>query len=356
MIITILIFLAVLSLIIFVHELGHFLAARRAGVKVEEFAFGFPPRIFAIKKGETTYAINAIPIGGYVKLYDEIGKNPDDPHSFAGKSIAARFWVIVAGVAMNFVLAIVLLSVGFMIGMPPLVSEPTAYTKEVKSNILILSVESGSPAAQLGLSYGDRILLVNNQPISSVDNFRNFTREHRGQEIELTFQHSGQTETKKITLQDKEEGALGVAIVEEAKVQLPIYRAIYAGAVETGKTIYYVILAFGRLIKDLIIHAKVSGEIAGPVGIYTLTGESVRLGFIYLLQFVVLLTINLGIINILPFPALDGGRLVFIVLEKLRGKKIAFQVENAIHLVGFALLIVLIILITYRDIIRIIMK
>jgi regulator of sigma E protease len=243
-----------------------------------------------------------------------------------------------------------------MIGSPTLVSNPTNYSRNVKSSILVLSVESGSPAESAGLTEGDEILKVNGQEFTSLEQFQAYTRQNRGKQVSITYLAQGQEKTQDVTLQDKEQGALGVAVAENSEIKLSFFKAIYAGFVETGKTIGLVVVAFGRLIKDLITTAKVSEGVAGPVGIYTLTGEAVKLGFVFLLQFIALLTINLGIINILPFPALDGGRLIFIILEKIRGKKVAYQVENTIHLAGFALLIILIVLITYRDIANIIMK
>jgi len=238
MFLTILVFILILGILVFVHEFGHFIAAKRAGIRVEEFGIGFPPRIFSFKKNNTIYSLNLIPLGGFIK---------EDSKDFNKHSISTRFKVLSAGAIMNILLCVVCLT--------------------------ILSV--------------------------------------------FTY---------------------------------PWYQGIFMGIIKTIELISIILIALGQIIKELVLTGKFTGEVLGPVGIAAVTGKFVNAGFLQTIYFTALLSINLAIINILPFPALDGGRLLFLVIEKIKGKSVNQKVEKITHGIGFALLIILMILITWRDI------
>lgn len=363
-IVTIIVFLVILGLLIFVHELGHFVAAKSLGVRVEEFGFGFPPRMFRVfKKGETEYTLNWIPIGGFVKMtgqsdfeVEDQDKIKDDPKSFINQKPWRRMIILVAGVAMNFALAAVLLSIGFMIGLPSAVGgDMPAGARVSEGRIQIVGTSETSPATEAGVSDGDIIVSLDNFTPDSVESVQQYVADHKGQEIAVEIKR-GQEDLKYDVLARAEhpenEGPLGVSLAHTAMVSFPWYQAIWEGIKATGNLTIQILIAFWKLITSLLTAGQVMEEVAGPVGIAVLTGQVTKLGFVYILQFTALLSINLGIINILPFPALDGGHLLFLLIEKVRGKKTQkdAKIENIIHLIGFGLLFALIAAITYRDI------
>lgn len=353
MILTIIIFILILGLLIFVHEFGHFIVAKRKGLKVLEFGFGFPPRLFGIKRGETTYLINLIPIGGFVKILGEEGEAESDPKSFSSKPVRVRALILVAGVLMNFLLAMVLLSVGFKIGLPQVVDSVNGKVHDEKIQIAFISKDS--PAEKVGLSLGDEIIAIDGEKFEKVELMQDKIKEKSGKEIKIEIKRGANILEKKITPRENPpegEGALGVGLVKTGIVSYPIFQAIAKGVSTTFSIMAAIFIAFYEIIKNLIIGKPVTAELAGPVGIAVMTGQAARMGFVYILQFTAILSINLGIINILPFPALDGGRILFLVIEKIRGKKVSQKVENLIHTIGFAFLILLMILVTFRDIFR----
>lgn len=355
MLLNIIIFIIVLGVLILFHEFGHFIAAKRAGVRVLEFGFGFPPRIFGKKVGDTIYSINAIPLGGFVQLYGEGGDHKTESDSYIHKSIGSRFWIMVMGVVMNFVLAWILLSICFGLGMSPISGDASKYKgATVDSKVIVTDVVKGSPAENAGLKPGAQIEKIDNQIILSADDLQNYTKTRPNQQTLVTYKQDSQQLSKEIKLSDKNnQGVLGVMIYNDQKVTFPWWQAPFVALVETGKLIWTVLKAFVLIIVNLVAKQQVPADSAGPVGIFKYTSQAVSLGIVVLLQFVALLSINLGILNIFPFPALDGGKLLFLGIEKIRkGKKVKPQVENTVHLIGFAILIALVILITIRDIKR----
>lgn len=347
MITTILVFILVIAILVLAHEFGHFITARFFDVEVQEFAFGFPPRLAKIKKGETKYVFNLLPIGGYVKMLGE-DKEVKNPRSFSEKKSLERLAIVVAGVLANFILAIIVLSLGFSIGMTPLASSAQSLGGKISKEILITEVLPDSPAEKNGLASG--MLIAG---FEGADSFRQFTRENLGQEINLKLVSDHQKIDKKITLSSSEDAPLGVGIAEVEKVKLPILKAIAAGFTETFKTIGMIVSFVGKFFVQLFSTGKVAEGVSGPIGIFNITGQAARLGFSYVLGLLALLSINLGVINIIPFPALDGGRGLFILLESIIKRKVLrTEIENALHLIGFVLLIIFIILVTYHDIIK----
>jgi len=356
---TIITFILIFSLIVFVHELGHFVSAKRAGIKVEEFGFGFPPRIFGIKKGETTYSLNLFPIGGFVKIHGEDGEKKDDPdkeRAFYSKSIWTRAKILTAGVAMNFLLAAFLLSLGYWLGLPAVIDNNTDGNAE-NERIQITNVVSGSPAYESGIKIGDTInsFIFQGEIIESpgIEKIQEFIDNHRGEEIIMVIGRGDEVMEKSIIPRidhPEGEGPLGIGLTKTAIVSYPWYQSLYKGFVSTIELTYIIIIALATLIWQLILTGKLAMEVAGPVGIFDLTNQATHLGFIYILQLTAILNIHLAIINILPFPALDGGRLLFLLIEKIKGSPVSSKIEAIVHTSGFAFLILLMIAITWHDI------
>ncbi len=353
MITTVIIFIAVLSIIVFVHEMGHFVAARKNGVAVEEFGFGFPPRIFGIKRKDTIYSINWIPVGGFVKIKGEDGSSEKENDSYASKPIWRRATIISAGVFMNIVLSIVLLSIGFGIGLPSIIDDAKSHHTLKDSKVQIVEIAENTPAEVAGLEVGDEIIKIDDQDIYSIENVQNYNQDKIGDTVTLQINRYGETQELKLALADLDEsgtGKMGVSLVRTAIVSYPWYESIWLGFKTTFELLWAIIVAFYQIVAGLFVGEPLPADIAGPVGIAVVTGQVAQLGFIYLLQFTAILSLNLAIINFFPFPALDGGRFLFLMIEKIRGKTVDRKVENMIHNIGFTILMLVFVLITFRDV------
>ena len=355
MVSTIAVFILVLLLLVLVHELGHFLTARRLGVAVEEFAFGFPPRLTSFKRGPTTYVVNWLPLGGYVKLKGEHGDDSLAPDSFAAQPAWRRAIILVAGVAMNVLLCLVLLTGGLMAGLPTIL-EPSQVSQAKAVKIQIIDVLPNSPADQAGIKLGDEVQKLNNQRFVTVPEMQNYIAAQAGQTIDITLARGSEiiktALRPQVLPESKGRVALGVSLVQTGIVAYPWYEAIGRGAVATYNLTIEIGRGFGQLFKNLIVNRQVPKDIAGPVGIAVMTGQVADLGWIYVLQFAALLSLNLAFINLLPFPALDGGRLLFVIIEKLRGKPNNQMIEAVVHNIGFMVLMLLVVVITYQDLMR----
>jgi len=358
--ITAIVFILILGLIVLVHELGHFITAKRAGVRVEEFGIGFPPRIFKIKRGETIYSINLFPLGGFVKIYGEDGQKEDDANkgkAFYSKPIGTRAKIIVAGVVMNLVLSAFLLGIGHWIGLPDIIEDNDVVEN---AKIQIVQVSFDSPAEEEDIKVGDTIKELRKDNnillVSKIGDIQDFTDKYKGEKITIVIERGDTILEKEIVpriYHADDEGPLGIALARTAIVSLPWYHAFVQGIIDTIKLTWLIAAALATILWQLITTGRLTIDIAGPVGIYDLAGQATKLGFIYILQFTAILNINLAIINALPFPALDGGRLLFLLIEKIKGSPISQKVEGITHTVGFALLILLMIAVTWRDIVRI---
>jgi len=372
--ITALIFILILGVLIFVHELGHFLVAIRNGIKADEFGFGFPPRIVGavkndktgkyeivwgekeVKSKNTIFSLNWIPLGGFVKIKGEDGGTLDKD-SFATKSAWARIKVLAAGVTMNFILAWFLLSIVFMLGAPEAI-EDDARVKDAK--VQISQVIDESPAKEMGLAVGDQVVKACDgksfcRTIGKVEELQNFINEHKGQEIVLTIKRGNEiSELKGVPRKEypDDQGSLGVSLARTALVQYPWYEAIGKGLTAVFDMIILILVTLGALIGQLFAGGKPAMDVAGPIGIAIMTKQVSALGLTYLLQFTAVLSINLGIINILPFPALDGGRILFILIEKIKGSPVNQKFEQMANSIGFALLLLLMVVVTFRDFIQ----
>ncbi|MEE9528838.1 MAG: RIP metalloprotease RseP [Dehalococcoidia bacterium] len=345
--IMILIFLAMLSVLVLVHEFGHLIAAKRSDVKVEEFGIGFPPKLASIKRGGTVYSLNLVPLGGFVKLLGE--EDPTEPHSFASKSIGTRALILAAGSLMNLLLPIILFSLVFMI--------PHNVPIE---QIQVQQVAPSSPAAEAGIEQGDIILAINGHKINNYGDLAYYVQLSLGSETTLLLNKAANGE-QEVTLVPRwippeDEGALGINVTGVEGSQ-QIIRQSYSPWTATmlGTQRYAeTFILFRNTIRSSIIAARIP-QVVGPVGIYQMTAEVARTGLLPLIMFTAFISLMLGIINLLPLPALDGGRIVFLLIELARrGKRVSPKVERLVNTVGFALLILLMCIITYFDITRII--
>ncbi len=355
MLITILVFLLILSILVYVHEFGHFFTAKLSKIRVEEFAFGFRPRLLAKKIGQTVYAINAIPLGGYVRLYGEDGTQKGQ-----GSFRAAGFWrrllVLIAGSTMNLVLAWVILTALFIHGFDPIVpgvgSNP--YINQHQS-VEVTAVGANSPGQVAGLAIGDQILTINGQEVTSDANFVDVIAKLKGQSVRLEFIHSGQNQTVNLVPRVSPpagQGPIGVGIRSVGQVKASVAKAPLAGIYETGRAIWLSLAGFGNFIKQLVIHRQVSDEVTGIVGVGVLTGVVRQLGFQYLAQFVALISIGLGVINLVPILPLDGGHALILIYEKISRRTLTEKQLNSLATIGIALVGLLFVIVTYKDIIR----
>jgi regulator of sigma E protease len=342
---TVVSFIGLLVLLIFAHEFGHFITAKLAKVKVEEFGIGFPPRLVSFKRGETTYSLNAIPLGGFTKMLGE--EDPKLPGSLASKSIPIRILVLSAGSLMNILLPILLFSISFMI--------PHDMLSE---QVQVTEVAAGSPAQTAGIEPGDTILAISDRTIKNRNDVGYLIQLGLGSEINILLQR-GELGQQEVSLKPRwnppeGQGATGITITG---VDSTIFRESYPiwKAVPSSITHCWEILV---LFKNEVVGWFIRGtppQLTGPIGIAEITGEMAKAGLSPLLEFAALISINLAIINLLPFPGLDGGRLIFVALEWVRrGKRISPKREGLVHLIGFIVLILLIMVISYYDISNII--
>lgn len=356
MLITIIVFLIVLSVIVFVHEIGHFYTAIKLGIGVEEFGFGFPPRMLGIKRKGIIYSINWIPLGGFVKIKGEAGDHAQDQDSFVNQPVWKRAIVLFAGVFMNWMLALVLITIGYFSGLPAVLEgDIPAGAKVRNEQVQIMEVYPDSAADQVGLEVGDVVLKVNQEEFNDNQELQKYLIENNEQEFNFIVKR-GQEE-KDFTVAAAEisdfggEKLLGIGLVNSGIVSYAWYRAPWEALKTTVSMTILIVQAFFGLIANLIRGSGV-GDVSGPVGVAVFAGRAMEMGWIYLLQFTALISVNLAVINILPFPALDGGRILFLIIEKIRNKPNDQKIEAIIHNVGFALLMLLIVVVTYKDIAR----
>lgn len=355
---TILIFIAVLSLLVLVHEIGHFVAAKKAGCAVEEFGIGFPPRLFKFGKGETVYSINALPLGGFVKIKGENGDEAPDEKSFVTKSYPWKALIVSAGVLMNVLLAYVFITINLMIGVPAIVTEGEDFGRFARvedPRVSIVEVLQDSPAQEAGLKSGDIIREINGISPEHTDDVLLQLGQETSAPTTLLIHRGNDALTVEVTptyIEDIGRNGVGIGLSESVQLSYPWYIAWLYGIERTAILLWLIITSFASLIGQLISGGSVSADIAGPVGIAVLTGEAAKLGVAYLLQFTAVLSLNLAIINILPFPALDGSRLLMLTIEQIRGRKFNVKLEQWLHIVGFGLLMLLMLVVTAKDITR----
>lgn len=385
---TVLIFLIVLSVLVLAHEWGHFIVAKKSGMKVHEFGWGFPPRacgaykdpktnkwVFVWGKGKsnlketvggearqeeyptTLYSVNWLPLGGFVKIKGENGEDAAASDSFASQKIWKRALVLVAGVVMNFILAVVLLGIGFMIGLPTDISGGVDKHAIIvqKPFVSIQQVEKDSPAEKSGLVFGDTVTAFNAAPITSSEQLRGLIKEAGFTPSKIEVEREGEKMTLEVApakIGGEDAPRLGVMLADAGIVRYPWYLALYKGLVAASIGLINIFVAFFLLIKGLIVGEGMAFDVSGPVGIATVVGQSARMGIQYLINVSALISLSLAAMNILPIPALDGGRLLFVMIEAIIRRPVPVRYEQAAHSIGFLLLMALIVVVTYRDIAR----
>lgn len=350
---TVILFIGLLLVLVIVHEWGHFMAAKKAGCTVEEFGFGFPPRLFSFMWHGTRYSLNALPIGGFVKIEGEnMGETNPAPTSFASKSAPWRIIILSAGVIMNVVLAAVLLSVQAGLGTPAVVTDENASNLS-DLHTYILELSPHSPADEAGIQPFDRIVKIGDVSHPTIEAVQDFTKAHTGQEISLELERGGQHVTISLVPRvnpPEGEGALGVSLAATGLTKVPWYQAPLAGMIKTGQMVVAIGRQFGIIIYQLVVERSVTPSLTGPIGIAVYTNEVAKLGTSYFLEFAAMISLNLAIINILPLPALDGGRILFVLFELIFRRRLPNKIESWAHTAGFALLIGLMILVTLKDV------
>lgn len=354
---TILVILA-LSFLIFIHELGHFSTAKFFGIKVLEFGIGFPPRIFGKKKGETTYSINALPFGGFVKILGEDGEEKEteseheeekkDPkRSFVFQSAWKKVVMLAAGVVMNFVFGVVALSIVFMVGVP--------------KHLVVVDILEGSPAYESTLESRDIMLEAKSDgvtlkdPIKS-DDFILLTQSSENREILLKVRRDGEIlDISVIPVADEETGkvAIGAYLADAGAEPESFFAAIAGGARETWNISKLVVSVFVNMIQKVFTSpGQATENIAGPLGIIVIAKETSSLGFMYFIQLLAIISINLAVLNLLPFPALDGGRILVVLIERIKGSPVSRNIQIAVNGAGLLLLLILMIFVTVGDVQR----
>lgn len=336
---TILAAIFVFGVLVTVHEFGHFITAKMTGMRVDEFAIGFGPKIYQQKDGETLYSLRAIPLGGYNKI---AGMDPDDPvepNAFNSKPIPARMLVILAGALMNFILPIILFSGIFMVeGRLQLVNEPVLGT-----------VVDEMAAARAGLKAGDRIVTIDGKNVETWTDVVLNLRKAGTEEVTLTAERNGVLQTYKMTpMFDKEAGRPLIGVSPKfSKESLGFFGSIKEGFIYTKNIGLSMVSGLYR-----IVSGNAPADVAGPIGVAQMAGQVAEKGLLPLMNFVAFLSINLGVINLLPLPALDGGHFVLLLLEALRGKPLGGKAMTNIQMVGVALILALTVFSTFKDITR----
>jgi len=361
-------FIIILLVLVLVHEFGHFITAKKLGMRVDEFGFGFPPRALKLfKKGETLYSLNWLPLGGFVKIF---GENPDEKsvdgadkaRSFVNRPKWAQAIVLVAGVVMNILLAWILISFGYATGMPTSAGSAPKGAQITNSEIVVLSTATDSPAEIAGLLPGDKIIslvLAKDGVVkpSTLDEFKSFVGAHPNQHITFNIERGKEQKAfdivPKAGLVDGKEG-IGISMDMIGVVKLNPIRAFWEGAKMTGYMLKSTAVGMWNLLSSAVVGKADLASVSGPIGIAGIVGDAYKFGIGYLLSFAALISVNLAIINLIPFPALDGGRLLFLLIEKIKGSRIKPAISNTVNAVGFFLLIGLMLVVTYHDILKLI--
>lgn len=364
-------FLLVLSVLVLIHEAGHYLVARLFKVKAEEFGYGFPPRLIGfvknrgtwrrVKRGDkgtypgTIWSINWLPLGGFVRIKGEQPDGQNDADSFHMHPAWQRFFIIAAGVAMNWLLAVVLFFAVFTIGTKAIVQDVPAGAEIKNQQVRIMEVLVSSPADEAGIQPNDAVVAVAGIPATDEEHVRTEIGAQGLKTFTLTVNRDGKQLDLSLTprmLPKIDHPAIGVALADVGDVSLPPLIAARASFVATINTTRSIVVAFWSLFRDLVTFKGVPQDVSGPVGIAVMTGSIAQQGIVPLIHFAALLSVNLAVLNFLPIPALDGGRALFIVIEKIRRRPMNRKIEAAVHNVAFLLLIGLILLVTVRDLSR----
>ncbi len=360
---SIILFFAILAVLVLVHEFGHFFAAKKFGVRVDEFGLGFPPRLWSKKVGETVYSVNAVPFGGFVKIF---GENPDEEsingvqkgRSFVHIAKWKQVVVLGAGVFMNVVFAWLLFSVAYLSGMTTIVSGTDAkYIQD--AHVVVLATLPGSPAEKAGFVPGDQIraFAVNGATTTtpSVEDVQVAVRASEGKAVSFDVERVGEKVAFSVVpeMTSGDAYVIGVSMDQAGKVVLPAHLAVWEGGKLTLGMFKGIALNLYTLAHDAILGKADLSQVSGPVGIARLVGDASGLGIIYLLSFTAFISLNLAVLNLVPFPALDGGRILFVIIEAIKRSPIKPVIANWTNTIGFGILILLMLFVTYRDIVKI---
>jgi regulator of sigma E protease len=348
MLLTVISFIFVFTIITVVHEFGHLYFSKKSGIRVHEFGVGFGPTLFSFKRNETTYKINLLPILGYVKIAgidteDPQEKETPENEKYYNKNVGQKFKSISAGAIMNLIFGFLIFSLLFMFN-----GAPAGISNEVST------ITPGSPAAKTGLLPGDRLISINGKTYENAEDAVRFIHKNAGQELILKIKRDGKFFSLKATPEYNKRmkvGLLGFSLKVTTKPVGPI-EALWMGLKQTGGICLLILMLLGKLL----IGQLALGDLAGPVGIAQITGQYAHQGIISFLYFIAFFSVNVGVLNLLPIPALDGGRLFFVILEFIRRKPISIERENKIHMIGMYVLLGLIAILTVNDILRIFAK
>jgi regulator of sigma E protease len=365
-------FLVILSGLVLLHELGHFIVARLLGVKADEFGFGFPPRAIGFVKEngkwkrvgrtdrtryeQTVWSLNWLPLGGFVRLKGEMPEDAQDADSLLAKNGWQKFAILAAGVTMNWLLAATIFSVGFMVGVPAVVDGLPSSAIVSDSKVRIMDVVPGTAAAKAEVQPGDELLSIDGVMIADAEAARTElgARSIEGAELALVVERGTEQIEIKVRpeyLAQLDRVALGVALADTGTVRFPVWLAVGEGFTLAARYTWMILVGFGQLVHGLF-NGRTSAELSGPVGIAVMTGGIVQQGGWAVAQFAAILSLNLAVINFLPIPALDGGRAVSVILEGIRRKKNNIRTEAIVHQIGFLTLMLIVLLVTIQDLRR----
>ena len=359
------IIIAVISVVglLALHEFGHFIVAKKLGVKVEEFGIGLPPRIFGKKFGETLYSLNLIPFGAFVKIPGEGGEKStlEDYNNFIKKPAWQRASILLGGVVSFWIISAILLSIVFLMGAPQAISDEETGPL-VNPKVQIMAVTSGSPAEKAGIKAGDTIIKIKTQnlkvkSINKVKEVQEFTKEYKGEEIILIIQRGKEIFDASLVPRvspPEGEGAMGVSLIRTAEKSYSWWQAPIKGIKATINLTGGVIVGWGQMLGSLFQGKGLPAgvQLVGPIGIGSLLSQAAQVGINYFLQFIAIISVYLAVLNILPIPALDGGKLLFLGIEKIRGNPVNQKIEQNLTTAFFVLLIALMIWVTIKDITR----
>ncbi len=356
----ILIFLIILLVLVVTHEWGHFIVAKKNGIRVDEFAFGMGPKLFSFRRGETLYKFNAFPIGGYVKIFgenlDEESMNgPDSKRSFVNKPAYIQAAVLFAGVAMNLILGWILVA-GLYFGGTHIIFDDTLPAKYMENtHIIIAGVSKGMPAETANIQAGDIISKISYADKSKtlesykVKDFINFVHNSNGNILQFDLVREEIPISVNVTpVNTSGKYMIGVTPAIGGYVKLSFFDSVIQGFHSSVMLVKETVKGLAQLVTQ-----KASlDDVSGPVGMVSIVGQAVKMGFDYIIFFTALISLNLAVINMIPFPALDGGRLLFLLIEKIKGSRIKPAIANTANVIGFGLLMILMVVITYNDIVK----
>ncbi len=360
---TILIFLAVLFVLVLVHEFGHFITAKWSGMRVDEFAIGFPPRLLSWKKGETVYTLNIIPIGGFVRIYGENGAEEngelDTTRAFAYRPRILQAIVLVAGVTMNILFAWALYTTAYTIGVPTIVGEAQPGNT---APLVITSVLENGIAKKAGLQPGDHIVSLaaanSGSAILSPREISSFISEHGNTPLSLTYTRSGREHTVELTPQDMKVSGeptrprVGFTTGFVTSLSYPFLQAVTKGGEETIHNATGIAVGLASFLKQTVHGTAGLNELTGPIGIAGMVGDASHFGLTAILSFTAFISLNLAVVNLIPLPALDGGRLLIVGIEAVIRRPLNPKFIGKIYLGSFIFLMLLMVIITGQDIVK----